>query len=193
MTPTAVFGYGSLVNPESVARTLGRPVEAAGPARLPGWRRRWSLYRNNLGEEKTFEIEPGGEVPPYVLGLNVEPFPESVDGPNGVLIEVTEAELERLDIREMRYDRVDVSGIVEAERRFETVITYTAKVNHFCDQPMPGAVILRRYVRAVEAGFTALGEGQLETYLLTTGLPPVEVVDGNLIRDETPPGNPRKW
>lgn len=193
MTSTAVFGYGSLVDAESAGRTLGRPVNGVRPARLPGWRRRWSLFRDNLGEEKTFAIEPGGEVPPYVLGLNVEPFPDSPDGPNGVLIEVTEAELERLDLREMRYDRVDVTGLILADHDHESIITYTAKENHFCDEPPPGAVILSRYVSTVEAGFAALGETELESYLDTTERHPVEVVDGVLIRDQTPPGNPRRW
>ena len=34
---------------------------------------------------------------------------------NGVVIELTEAELDRLDIREIRYDRVDVTGSVKGE------------------------------------------------------------------------------
>ncbi len=193
MTPTAIFGYGSLVDPESTGRTIGRPISGVLPARLPGWRRRWSLFRDNLREEKTFAIEPGGEVPPYVLGLNIEPLPGSGDGPNGVLIEVTDSELERLDIREMRYDRVDVTGLVEAGHEFERVITYTAKENHFCIEPLPGAVILHRYTSTVEAAFAALGETELQTYLQTTDPHPVEVVDAVLIRDETPPGNPRRW
>ncbi len=193
MTPIAVFGYGSLVDPQSAGATLGRPVGGAPTARLPGWRRRWSLFRDNLREEKTFAIEPGGEVPPYVLGLNLEPDPGSPDGPNGVLIEVSEAELNRLDLREMRYDRVDVTGLVVADHGFERIITYTAKETHFCDEPPPGAVILDRYTRTVREGFAALGDGELEAYLGSTDPHPVRVVDGVLIRDETPPGNPRRW
>ena len=116
MTPIAVFGYASLVDPRSAGATLGRPVRAA-PARLPGWRRRWSLYRDNLREEKTFAIEPGGEVPPFVLGLNLEPAPDSNPAVNGVLIEVSEAELERLDLREIRYDRLDVTELIGTDAR----------------------------------------------------------------------------
>ena len=68
----ALFAYGSLVSPASAARTLGRPVEAPAPARLPGWRRRWSLARDNLRSEKTF-ARADGSAPPYFLGLNIEP------------------------------------------------------------------------------------------------------------------------
>lgn len=192
MTPIAVFGYASLVDPRSAGATLGRPVQGA-PARLPGWRRRWSLYRNNLREEKTFAIEPGGEVPPFVLGLNLEPVPDSNPGVNGVLIEVSEAELERLDLREIRYDRRDVTELIGTEHGFETIVTYVAKQSHYCPEPPEGAVILRGYASAVRAGFAGLGKGELEAFLETTDPHPVRVVDGVLIRDDIPPGNPRGW
>src|SRR5687768_8358758 len=89
----AVFAYGSLVSLVSAERTLGRPVESAGPARLAGWWRGWSQARDNLRSEKTF-ARADGTTPSHCLGLNVEPRPGP--GPNGALIEVTEAELDRL-------------------------------------------------------------------------------------------------
>ena len=192
MTPTAVFGYASLVDPHSAGATLERPVRGA-PATLPGWRRRWSLLRDNLRAEKTFAIDPGGEVPPYVLGLNLERVPNSAPGANGVLIEVSETELERLDLREMRYDRLDVTEQIAAEHGFTTIVTYVAKRDHFCPTPPEGSVILSHYADAVRAGFAALGEAELEAYLETTEPHPVRVVEGILIRDEIPPGNPRRW
>ena len=66
----AVFAYGSLVSAESAARTLGRPVPAAPSARLEGFTRDWSLARDNLRSEKTFE-RPDGSLPAWCLGLNV--------------------------------------------------------------------------------------------------------------------------
>ena len=54
MTRLAVFAYGSLASLASAERTLGRPVEPGGQVRLAGWRRRWSLARDNLLSEKTF-------------------------------------------------------------------------------------------------------------------------------------------
>src|SRR3954454_4407971 len=110
MTRTAVFAYGSLVDPASAGRTLGRELAAPLPARLEGWSRRWTLLRDNLRSEKTFTIDPGGEVPPWVLGLNIEAHGSHEDGPNGALIELSAAELDRLDLREIRYDRIDVTA-----------------------------------------------------------------------------------
>ena len=42
----AIFGYGSLVSPESAALSLGRPVEPIR-ATLAGWRRGWTIERHN--------------------------------------------------------------------------------------------------------------------------------------------------
>lgn len=195
MSRLALFAYGSLVSPESFTRTLGRKPETVTAARLPGWRRRWSVLRDNLAAEKTFARQPGGELPPWIIGLNLERADSSdhVLAPNGALIEISEGELERLDVRELRYDRVEVSGQLGIEGAFDQVFTYKARPEHFAAQPPDGAVIMAPYLRAVEAAFTALGKGQWELFLETTGQPPVESIEAVLVRDEIPPGNPREW
>ncbi len=191
----ALFAYGSLVNPESFARTLGREPGASNPARLPGWRRRWSIQRDNLAHEKTFAREDGGEVPRWVIGLNLELDPQADEelAPNGALIEIHEAELERLNMRELRYDQVDVGGAVTGGEEFDRVVAYTAKPEHFAAHPPDGAVAMAPYLRAIEAAFNVLGDGQWELFLNTTGPPPVEMIEPVLVRDEIPPGNPREW
>src|SRR5882724_10502450 len=175
----AVFAYGSLVNPTSFERTLGREPAAPLPARLSGWQRRWSIVRDNLASEKTFARHPSGELPRWVIGLNLEPDEEAGEelAPNGALIEISEAELERLDVRELRYDRVDVTGAVPDREGFDRIVAYTAKGEHFTAEPPDGAVAMAPYLRAVEAAFNALGEGEWELLLATTGLPPVETIE----------------
>jgi hypothetical protein len=93
----AVFAYGSLVDPASAALTLGRPVPGSSPASLPGWRRRWSVVRDNLGCEKTFARASDGTKPRWILGLNIEQVAREGNAAalNGALIEVSESELER--------------------------------------------------------------------------------------------------
>jgi cation transport regulator ChaC len=195
MSRLALFGYGSLVSPHSFARTLGREPDALIPGRLHGWRRRWSLVRDNLGSEKTFARHPGGGLPRWVIGLNLERDDSGDDesAPNGALIEISDGELERLDVRELRYDRVEVTGQVSSGDDFDRIITYTARPEHFASQPPEGAVTMAPYLRAIEAAFRALGEGQWELFLKTTGPPPVETIEPMLVRDEIPPGNPREW
>jgi hypothetical protein len=198
MTPRlGIFVYGSLASLASAERTLGRPVEHAAVARLAGWRRSWSQARDNLACEKTFARADDGTVPRYCLGLNLEPAAGA--GPNGALIELGADELERLDLREIRYDRVDVTpDLVTSEPAtgdapLERVFTFTAKPANYVEAPPPEAVILASYARAVEAAFDALGPQQLELFRETTGPYPVDVVEGILIRDEILVGNPREW
>jgi hypothetical protein len=193
MTETlGLFGYGSLVLPESAGLTLERPIPEARPARLRDWKRRWSLGRDNLTCEKTFELE-NGHRPEWILGLNVERGEDPAGAVNGVVIEVTEAELDRLDIREIRYDRAEVSGLVDGEGLPERIVTYTAKEWHFRPEPPPDAFILANYARTVESAFEVLGEGELERYLATTGPYPVDRVEATLVMDRIPDGNPRAW
>ena len=193
MTRVAVFAYGSLARLASAERTLERPVPHAGRARLAGWRRRWSMARDNLRSEKTFARADDGTVPPHCLGLNVER--RSGPGPNGVLIEVTEDELDRLAVREVRYDRIEVTAEIGTadEPGFDRVFAFTAKPRNYAETPPPGAVILASYPRTVEAAFESLGPGQLDLFRETTDPHPVEVVEGVLVRDRIPAGNPRDW
>lgn len=197
MTRIGLFAYGSLVNARSAARTLGLELPPPRPARLSGWRRRWTLVRDNLRSEKTFAIEPSGTVPRWVLGLNIEPDPgDGTDvgaAPNGALHELGEAELARLDLREIRYDRVDVTASVSGAGEFDRVIAYRAKRDHHASEPPPGAVVLAPYLRAVEEAFAALGGAELELYRRTTPSPPVDAVEAVLVEDRIPPGNPRAW
>jgi hypothetical protein len=196
MSRLAVFGYGSLASPASLAATLGRPVETAALARLPGWARGWTLGRDNLRSEKTF-ARADGSVPRYCLGLNLDPAPGAA-GPNGVVVELSEAELRRLDLREVRYQRVDVSAAIAIDPgvrapAFERVIAFRARREHHHPIPPADAVVLSTYPAAVEAAFAALGREQLDLFRATTPAPPVEVVEAALIRDRIPAGNPRRW
>jgi hypothetical protein len=195
MSPRArlgLFGYGSLVLPESASMTLGREVSEIRPARLREWKRRFSQARDNLTCEKTFECA-GGSRPEWILGLNVERGEDEAGPVNGVVIELSEAELDRLDIREIRYDRVEVTGLVEGEDLPERIVTYKAKDFHFKPDPPEDAVILATYAAAVERGFELLGPAELDHYRLTTGPHPVELVEATLVIDRIPDGNPRAW
>ena len=186
-----LFGYGSLVLPESAELTLGRPVGEPATALLRGWNRRFSQKRDNLTCEKTFECD-GGRRPEWILGLNVEEGEDDAGPVNGVVIDLTEEELDRLDIREIRYDRVDVTGSLEGDGLPERIVTYKAKEFHFAPRPPEDSIILATYAAAVESGFEALGPGELDHYLATTPYP-VDRHQATLVIDKIPEGNPRDW
>jgi cation transport regulator ChaC len=188
-----VFGYASLVSPDSAAETLGRPLAPAIPARLRGWARGWTLGREQARAEKMF-ARPDGSVPRFCLGLNLDPDP-TAPAPNGVLIEVSEADLERLDIREIRYRRVDVTEAIDAPgaTRVDRVITYVARPEHHHPAPPEDAIVIATYPATIEAAFERLGPGQLDLFRSTTAPIPVELTDATLVADRIPPGNPRAW
>jgi hypothetical protein len=192
LTRLAVFGYASLVDPGSAGATLGRPVEIAALARIRGYARGWTVGRDNTATEKTF-ARPDGSIPDYCLGLNLHPD-GAADAPNGVLIEVTEAELDRLDIRELRFQRTEVTGGLESDAAgFDVVFTYTARPENLHLTLPADAIVVATYPRHVEAAFAELGPEQLAIYRATTPPPPVEVTDAKLVADAIPPGNPRSW
>jgi cation transport regulator ChaC len=195
MARLAVFAYGSLVDPASASITLERTVEQVWPARLHGWRRRFSQARDNRNCEKTFARLDDGTIPERVLGLNIERAPDGGAAPNGALIEVTELELDRLNVREIRYDRVEVTAEVApgGAPEFDLVCAYVAKAAHFAPTAPAGAVILRSYAAAVEAAFDALGPGHRDEYRRTTLPYPAELIEARLVRDSIPAGNPREW
>lgn len=192
----AVFAYGSLVSRASCEATLGEPLLGLWPAELGGWRRGFTQARLNRLCEKTFARLEGGEIPEWVLGLNVEPATAEARV-NGALIELSAAGRERLDRRELRYLRRDVSAAVRSTGAgapsFDLVYTYVARPEHHAPVALAGAVILRRYVEAVEAAFGDLGPGELARYRASTDVPAVEIIDAVLVRDAIPPGNPRDW
>lgn len=191
MGRAAVFAYGSLVSSESAAQTLGRePVELI-PARLEGWRRGWTQARDNERSEKRFARRADAVAPPFCLGLDLQPD-ASAPAPNGALIELSEAELRRLALREIRYRAVEVGAAVSP--RFDgRVLAFSARPENHRPAPPAGAVVIAAYLRTVETAFERLGPGQLEEFRRTTAAPPVEVVEAVLVRDEIPPGNPRDW
>ena len=194
---TAVFAYGSLAHPESAAMTLGRsPIEVVA-ATLPGWRRSFSSRRDNLRSEKRFALSDGS-LPEWILSLNIDPDPEAGWGPNGVLITVDDSDLARLDRRELRYERADVTADVAIEPpgracTYDRVVAYVARPENLALEPPPGSVVLRSYVDAVELAFERLGGDALRAYGATTEPPPVEIVDATLAGGDIPRGNPRSW
>ena len=191
----ALFAYASLVSKASAGETLGRPVGVASPARIEGFARSWTLGRDNISSEKTF-ARTDGSLPRFCLGLNLEAT--ALPGyANGALLELTEAEFARLDLREMRYERLEVTDAIVADQTggvgFDAVFVYTARPEHHHPAPPADAIVIRSYLRTVEAAFEVLGRGQLDLFRATTAAPPVEVADATLVRDRIPEGNPRDW
>ena len=188
-----LFGYGSLVLHESASMTLGPARRRATTVRGCTTGGGASPSAATTSPARRPSSATAGWRPEWILGLNVEEGEDEAGPVNGVVIELTEAELDRLDIREIRYDRVDVTGSVEGEDLPERIVTYTAKPFHFAPEP-PGGRGDPRHLRGGggDAGSRRSGPGELEHYRATTPYP-VDRVEAELVIDRIPAGNPRAW
>ena len=143
----AVFGYGSLVSPASAAQTLGRPVGSPVPARLAAGARALDARPRQPRRRRRPSPAPTARCPRVLPRAQPRARRRRAEAPNGALIELTEAELDRLDLREMRYDRVDVTERVD--RRGATASTASSptrpRPEHHAPSRRPDAVILATY------------------------------------------------
>lgn len=123
-----MFGYGSLVSPDSVELTLRRPVDRStfANARLRGWRPAWNVGSDKESHpERTFRLTDGTEYAGLTVVLGLEPG----DRCDGRVFAVAPDDLALLDVRERNYDRIDVTDQVTWASRPEscTIYAYTPK------------------------------------------------------------------
>jgi hypothetical protein len=138
VAPTLVFGFGSLVNSVSRARTLGDVP--AWPVRVAGLRRGW--------------YAPSRRIRHTALGVVVD----AAAHVNGVLALLPDDSLERLDRREAQYDRTELSWTA-IESLGEpppegTVVTY---VPRSVSEPDADHPIIRSYVDVTLSGCLEYG------------------------------------
>ena len=187
-----VFGYGSLVSPVSFAHTLGRALTPGVDffeAELAGYGRRW-----NYGTDVTFTaVGPDGvERSDWVfVALGLVDAPGEVT--NGVIGWVGDDELAALDLRERRYDRVDVTTritlgpgaapVVGAA----SIVTYVPRADPIAAyeeaKERGVAAITARYWDLVDEAFDDLGPGRRARYRETTpdpGLPVLAQADAEV-------------
>lgn len=95
-----IFGYGSLINPRSAEKTLGRTLcqHEMGCATLPGYMRSWTAPDCVKLQSADNQIQSCHAV---FLDLTLSAGKSC----GGIAIEVCEHELRMLDIREQGYER----------------------------------------------------------------------------------------
>ena len=199
---TWVFGYGSLVSPASLAPTLGRsgPDDIrAVPAELIGFGRRWNYGSLTLrGSWRHDDVLVSG----IVISLGLESA--EAETCNGVLVQVTDDELARLDWRERDYERTDVTeqiGLghggsderavvadhaVVAEHavvdgRIVTYVPRPSAVDRYLAARDDGRAAVRlAYWDLVHDAFSGLGRSALDRFTSHTPAPDVPIADVHL-------------
>jgi dephospho-CoA kinase len=181
-----IFGYGSLVGPESMARTIGRVAVHKVDffqADLAGYGRRWNYgvmhFVGHWKREDGTDIDDGTIV---ALGV-VESADETV---NGVVASVAGGELENLDRRERNYDRVDVTDLITVldddggtvDGVIYTYVPRPASIEAYERARDNGTAGIRRtYWDQVDAAFAAFSVEQVERYRASTPDPDIPVID----------------
>jgi cation transport regulator ChaC len=186
MSGVWVFGYGSLVSPQSFGETLGRTLRFGTDvfaAELTGFGRRWNYGVMHVTGRR--RDQHGADVEHTLVALGI--VPAAGESVNGVVGWVSDDELRALDRRERHYDRVDVTASVVVEhdagagRRWAPIMVYvprTEAIEHYEASRRRGtAAIERRYWDLVDSAFTALGGDHHERYLRTTPEPDVPVLE----------------
>lgn len=167
-----IFGYGSLMNVPSAARTVSneaistmRPVVAFGLHRIFNYYNNGKIASPDQNNERTY--------------LNIYLTGDNRDWVNGVVIEVGAQDLRNLIHREEGYDLIPVVIMnweeVENQNpypRFEIAYSFRASTEeregilYISDTYLP----IRRYLHAVQAGSAAFGDEFLEYFNENTRL-----------------------
>ena len=164
------------MNPVSFGGTLGRSVTVGVDfhyAVLGGYGRRW-----NYGVGHATGMF--GEAEYHIVALGVVDSVEETA--NGVIGWVTDDELARLDRREVDYDRVDVTALVETsapvEGRIETYVPKPESIARYERYRETGrGAVEQRYWDLVAGAFAAFGMAERRRYFDTTPAPDVPVLE----------------
>ncbi|MBI4943855.1 MAG: hypothetical protein HY830_24190 [Actinobacteria bacterium] len=190
-----VFGYGSLVDRESLEASIGRAVSVAdGPfvLRLRGFRRAWNvLGHSSERPDYAFSDDSGKPWEGWLAFLGVEPAAGAAT--LGVAWRLTAGELEALDDRERSYDRVDVTPLLDAatpRRPDGPVMTYVPRddVVRRAAAVRPAGTVMARYLRLVDRGYRELGETVYAEHLAGFPVPEPAAVREIRVRPVVPGG-----
>jgi hypothetical protein len=155
-----IFGYGSAMSVESANRTLCRESASEvnmSVVRLRDYTRVWHYLASVMFND----------APEHVIDLAfLDLQPQLGASCNGVLIEVTDDELARFDIRETGYDRVDVSEGVSDLPESGRVFAYIGSSPSM--DRLKTAVIASQYERMVQDAARHIGDEFLAEFIETT-------------------------
>jgi cation transport regulator ChaC len=163
-----VFGYGSLLRGRD-----GSEPPGARACRLHGYRRAWNVAMDNSlsvpGYKYYRDVRDASRPRVFVTFLNLVPALGGVV--NGLAFPVDSARLAELDRRERNYERHEIRGSLSEpfDGPAWTYIGSAAAEERFrCGLSQGRAVIDKRYLDGVRAGFARLTAGSLAEFDAST-------------------------
>lgn len=136
-----VFGYGSLMLPESIHKTLQRSDERYDliDAKLCGYKRGWDIVIPLYSDQLQQEIN--------ALFVNIRRDERMKTG--GVIFAVSKEELEKLKHREVNYDCLEVTPFIESSIPLgekDVVVTFVGEYDHLRDHCHEKVYVMQRYL-----------------------------------------------
>jgi hypothetical protein len=169
-----LFGYGSLLNPESASRSVSpEAVKSMHPVVAFGFKRLFNYKASNVSRW-------GNDLPSNERAmLNIEPMSSYQYIINGAVMEITQEDLAQLVAREKGYDLVpilvaDWYGVLSKDPNVQVHIAYTFLVpdelRDGIDYTQTKYYPVRGYLHATQAGAANFGDDFLEFWNGTTYL-----------------------
>lgn len=157
-----VFGYGSLVDPESVQASLGREAAPGDRfvTRLQGFCRQWNVAAHSDMRPEYLLLHEQRPWSGWIVFLGLQ---EAADQEVlGAVFRVSDEELASLDHREASYTRVAVGDLLSPGVPWATdepVFTYvpTVAAVQAAQQVGSAGVVMARYMRLIDRAFRTLG------------------------------------
>ena len=178
---TYVFGYGSLVDPASFSRTIGRSnwlAEDYALATLNGHKRTWGIAMDNrlsLPGYKRYVAADAPDTYPevYVCFLDVAPDPAHCV--IGAMTAVSADEFARLKVRERNYRAVDVTDAIAHPPLDGRVFTFMglpeARARYRAGRDANTLAISSGYLAMVENAYRARGKTAFDNFQHATETP----------------------
>jgi len=166
-----IFGYGSLMSIDSAQKVLKRKLKLSDlvPAILQNYSRAW-----NLKETVFFEA-----INSIATGVFLNIQPDLASSLNGLIINISEDELNSLRIREKNYDCVDITLQVENHEGYTQIYTFIAKKEFILTVQDVNVFIPKKYTAMVENACSMISNDFLNVYRQTTFKSAVPLIDGN--------------
>ncbi len=167
-----VFGYGSLMVPESIHNTLKRKDNhyTTTTATLKEYERKWNIKVPVVLEEESRLVD--------AVFLNIVKNVTATT--NGILLEINQHELELLKAREINYDCIEVTNKIESSilKENDVVVTFVGQQEHLLNSTDTG-VILENYLKILNKLDQYYDEQFIQEYHRTTSPSESPVVKGN--------------
>ena len=160
MIKNYIFGYGSLINLESAAKTLGRII-SDDQVLIVDVKNYLSLWR------LVIKVIVHGKRKKPVNAVFLDITNQRGKESNGIVIEVSKDELKKLDIREQYYNRIDITKYIHPQIQDSKVYSYQGKPEFFAEN-FTNPVVLTQYLNIVNKGIKHWGRDFSDKFDATT-------------------------